>query len=69
MEEPPKYEILQLPAMVGRGAAKKLYHKEKGEGGFQMMGEGARAGFDDFFPARGRDLYVEVLVLRIEGRD
>jgi hypothetical protein len=54
MEEPPKNEILRLPAMVGRGAAKKLYHNEIGEGGFQMMGEEARAGFDDFFPARGR---------------
>jgi hypothetical protein len=31
MEEPPINEILRLPAMVGRGAAKKLYHNEKGE--------------------------------------
>jgi len=30
MEEPPKNEIMRLPAMVGRGAAKKLYHNGKG---------------------------------------
>lgn len=31
MDEPPKNEIMRLPAMVGRGAAKKLYHNGKGK--------------------------------------
>jgi hypothetical protein len=47
MEEPPKNEILQLPAMVGRGAAKKLYHNEKWVRRFPS--------------SEGRDLYREGL--------
>ncbi len=30
MGEPPKKGIMRLPAMVGRGAAKKLYHNGGG---------------------------------------
>jgi hypothetical protein len=33
MVEPPKKGIMRLPAMVGRGAAKKLYHTGRGDWG------------------------------------